>query len=308
MIKDEKFFDTGFRILEVLKHLSNENLSKNDLINKLSILDKNNIYSFEAFIKYFNTLSLLGLDIEKDKNIYSLKKALFSVNLTKEEKKLFIEILQNIGILNNFIEEEAVRELSYKLIKYISSDEFDNAFLNDLFDEAKRKSSLSVNANLINSFKTIIKDKQQIKLIYLSKNNIEKSLIAELKEIKEKNEKIYIKCYVPSMGRNKNISVDSIISIVNLPKRVSDNSIKNSVTFELYGRLASLYKLKASEKVISFKKDCLTISNTEEDKDILLRRLLKYGENCKIVSPQDVKEDFLALVNGMISNFEVKSE
>ena len=74
MNKEEKIFDTAFRILEILKYLSNENLSKTDLIKKLSNQDKtNNVYSFEAFIKYFNTLNFLVLNIQKDKNIYILK-------------------------------------------------------------------------------------------------------------------------------------------------------------------------------------------------------------------------------------------
>ena len=71
-------FDTAFRILETLKLLSNENLSKPALIKKLSEGDKTNIYTYEAFIKYFNTLNLLGLLVEKDRIEYSLKNAILN--------------------------------------------------------------------------------------------------------------------------------------------------------------------------------------------------------------------------------------
>ena len=97
MHKDEKFFDTGFRILEVLRQLLNNNLSKTELMKIIDeSLSKSNIYSFEAFIKYFNTLNLLGLDVEKVEGVYLLKSALYGINLTKAEKDLFfVESLQS---------------------------------------------------------------------------------------------------------------------------------------------------------------------------------------------------------------------
>lgn len=308
MIKEEKIFDTAFRILETLKLLSNENLSKPALIKKLSEGDKTNIYTYEAFIKYFNTLNLLGLLVEKDRIEYSLKNAICDVSLSKDEKKLLLEIFQNIDILHNSSLEEQVLNFFYNLAKYIDDEKINQDFFVDLYSKVKEKSRFSVNANIIDYFKKIIKDKQQLKITYFAKNNVQKSLTVEVKEIKEKNNSVFIKCYVPIMGRNKNICVDSILSINYSPRCVCEKSVKNAVTFEVYGRLAALYKLKPSERVISFKKDCLTISNSEEDKDILLRRLLKYGENCKIVSPANLRDNFLSLVDEMIKNFEVAND
>ena len=306
MNKDEKIFDTAFRILEMLKLLSNKNLSKTDLINKLSSDDKNNVYSFEAFIKYFNTLNLIGLSVEKDNAEYALKNTLCNISLKKEEKNLLLEIFKNIDVLHNSVQEEQVQNFSYNLAKYLNDNQIDEDFLANLYACEKKKSKLSVNSNVLEYFKKVIKDKNQLKINYFSKNNVEKSIIAEIKEVKEKNETVFIKCYVSSMGRNKNICVDSILAIDSSPRCISEQSIKTAVTFEVYGRLASLYKLKPSEKVISFKKDSLTISNSEEDKDVLIRRLLKYGENCKIVSPQSVKDEFVSLVDEMIARLEVE--
>ena len=78
----------------------------------------------------------------------------------------------------------------------------------------------------------------------------------------------------------------------------------NSIVFEVYGRLAALYKLKPSEKVLDFSNNHLTISNTEEDKDALLLRLLKYGENCKIIRPKAVQEEFIKLTNEILKKLE----
>lgn len=306
MHKEEKIFDTGFRILEVLKLLLNENLTKVDLIKKLSFNDKtNNVYSFEAFIKYFNTLNFMGLKIEKDKNLYILQNALNSVELTSEEKALLIEIIENIDILHNEEKEDIIKNAFCKLSKYINDEKINETALYEIYEKNTQKSNLSVNSNVIASFKSIIKDNQPIKINYLNKNKSIKSIVVEIKEICEKNSNVFIKCFVPTIGRNKNICVESIISVEHIPSMRTQGFVKEPVIFEVYDRLVSLYKLKPSEKVINFQKNCLTISNLEEDKDSLLRRLLKYGENCKIVSPVAVKEEFLSMVDNIMAKLEV---
>ena len=305
MHKDEKFFDTGFRILEVLRQLLNNNLSKTELMKIIDeSLSKSNIYSFEAFIKYFNTLNLLGLDVEKVEGVYLLKSALYGINLTKAEKDLFFEIIQNVSVLNNDSSERAVKNLACKFAKYILAEDITQEKICKVFEESEEKKSLSVNNTVISYLKELIKDNMQLKVEYFSKNKVKKSLIVELKEIREKNNRVYIKCYIPKMARNKNICIEDVISLEKTPNKSANNTVKNAVIFKVYGRLASLYKVKPSEKVLSFDKDCLTISNTDEDRDILLKRLLKYGENCAIVSPTEVKDEFLLMVNEIIAKLE----
>ena len=106
------------------------------------------------------------------------------------------------------------------------------------------------------------------------------------------------------LGRNKKININSIKSLNQLPQKISGVCYLNSIVFEVYGRLASLYRLKPSEKVIDFSNNHLTISNTEEDKDSLLLRLLKYGENCKIIRPKSLQKEFINLTNDILKNLE----
>ena len=113
-------------------------------------------------------------------------------------------------------------------------------------------------------------------------------------------------CYLPNFARNIKINIDSIIELNQLPKKSKGTTCLNSVVFELYGRLVSSYKLKPSEKVINFSNSCITVSNTAEDKDVLLRRLLKYGENCKIITPKSMQNELLELTNEMLKNLEGK--
>ena len=229
MNKEEKIFDTAFRILEILKYLSNENLSKTDLIKKLSNQDKtNNVYSFEAFIKYFNTLNFLGLNIQKDKNIYILKNALYSLTLSDEEKKLFYEIIENVHLLHNEKMENVVKDVVYRVVKYVNDGEIDTAYLDKLIEKSKEKSVLSVNNTVISSLKTIIKDNPQVKIEFLTKQKVVKSLIVELKEIREKNDNVFIKDIT-----NKQLNANELIQILGYP---CHNAIiaSNNISWEVW--------------------------------------------------------------------------
>ena len=92
--------------------------------------------------------------------------------------------------------------------------------------------------------------------------------------------------------------------MVQLPRKAQEINYLNTVVFELYGRLANSYKLKPSESVINFEQGKIVVSNSEEDRDVLLRRLLKYGENCKIVTPKSMQEEMISLTNEMLKNLE----
>ena len=94
----------------------------------------------------------------------------------------------------------------------------------------------------------MIKDNLLVKINYKKKQNIEEEIILELKDIIEKNSNIYILGYCKEQERNKRILIDTITSLEQMPQKSTNTSISSSVTFEIYGKLASLYKLKNNFK------------------------------------------------------------
>ena len=146
-------------------------------------------------------------------------------------------------------------------------------------------------------------EKQVVNITY-KKNNKKNTVTIELKDIIETGNSTYAVCYEKTEGCIYKINISSITSIKQMPQQISGMSYLKAVVFELYGRLASSYKLKRSEKVLNFGKNYITVSNSEEDRDILLHRLLKYGENCKIIKPKEVKEEFLNMTNEILRKLE----
>ena len=303
MKKPEKNHDTGLRILEVLKILLEKNLSKIELIEKLKENDSvENVYSQEAFLKYFNTFELSGLKLNKFQGKYSLNNALLKTNLSKKEQEMLIFLINSITKLNNKSEEEIMKNFFLKIDKYVGIDL--NNELNNIANKETSIQNSNIRNNIIATLKNLIYEEQRVNITYKKKDNTEETDTFELKEIIEKDNCIYIVCYSPLLGRNRKININSIKSLNQLPQKISGVCYLNSIVFEVYGRLASLYRLKPSEKVIDFSNNHLTISNTEEDKDSLLLRLLKYGENCKIIRPKSLQEEFINLTNDILKNLE----
>ena len=303
MNKPEKKHDTGLRILEVLKILLEKNLSKTELIEKLKENDLvENVYSQEAFLKYFNTFELSGLKLNRFQGKYSLNNALLKINLSKKEQEMLILLINSITKLNNKSEEEIMRNFFLKINKYIDIDL--NNELDNIINKETSIQNSNIRNNIIETLKHLIYEEQKVNITYKKTDNTEETDTFELKEIIKNDNCIYVVCYSPLLGRNKKININSIKSLNQLPQKISGVCYLNSIVFEVYGRLASLYRLKPSEKVIDFSNNHLTISNTEEDKDSLLLRLLKYGENCKIIRPKSLQEEFINLTNDILKNLE----
>lgn len=302
MIKSERQFDTGLRILEILKILLDDNLSKNNLIMRLSTTSAvEQVYTFEAFIKYFNTIELTGLKLNREKTVYKLKNALKYLNLTDKEKTLYLKLLSDVKCLYNERQENAVKKATYRMLKYFDG-EIPEALADKVFETEQMSSCHEEQLRVNETIKKLINDKLMVKIDYKRKSNMISSIIVEIKKAEEKNGKIILTCYSPERCRNKKIYLDSVVSFSQLPDKVSGTKIMNTIVFEVYGRLAYLYKLRPFEKVINFSNSHLVISNSEEDKDSLLKRLLKYGENCKIIKPVSVREEFISLTDEILRN------
>ncbi len=300
MIKSEKSHDTGLRIMEVLKILLEEDVDKHTIIEKLkSNNDISNAYTNEAYLKYFNTFELLGLNIEKTSEGYSLKNALHHIELTVQEEKILIKLIKSINKLNNKKQEETIKKLISRLDKYVNLD------LKDELKKAENEPiSESLKINIINTLKQSMEDKSEVTITYKKRNGTKETLDAAIKKILEEKGHYYVMCFNPSMLRNKRISINSIMSVKRSPKQAQDLKSKSSVIFEVYGRLSKSYKIKSWETLNDFGDGYLRITNTKEDFDILLHRLLKYGENCKIIQPSNVINEFLSLTDDILNNLE----
>ena len=107
-------------------------------------------------------------------------------------------------------------------------------------------------------------------------------------------------------GRIYQIPLEDIKSIKQLPVAASNVSLPTTVVFKVKNRLALNYKLKDCERLDGIKSDgSKIVVNKGEDFNILIRRLMKYGTNCELISPKFLRDEMLELINKTLSKYKL---
>ena len=147
-------------------------------------------------------------------------------------------------------------------------------------------------------------EQQKIKLSYINAEDTEQTIMAAPKEIKYHNKSIYFSIYNPIEGSLQDIELSKIIQLSQLPIRSNPNKLLSTSAFKLKGRLAKAYKLHEEEKILEFCEDgSIVVLSTNEDRNMLLKRLMRYSENCEIISPKTLRKEMARLITETIKNY-----
>ena len=302
--------DTDLRVLEILKALISSSLSSNQL---LKIIESNdcveNIYAKETLLKYFNTLELWGIKVAKEKKTgnYYLAKLPVEVNLTEKEVRTLCYVEYFVSRLGQNSFEERYNKICSEIQRCFSRESI------ELYKKIKQENlTIDVdnfyNRELLADCEKYCIEGQKLKIAYMSRTRRETEIFyAEPKEVIYQDNTVYFMVYNPKTLQNQKLIIDNILRIEQLPQKAINFSLLNNIVFELKAPLSKSYRIKSGEKIINYGENSITVVNTSEDKDILLNRLLRYGQNCKIVQPQSFKNEFCRLLNIISSNLKANT-
>lgn len=305
MRKYKKTSDTSIRVLETLKLLSKNSASIHDILHYFEKTDPHNkIYTSEVILKYINTLKVFGFRFVKEKDKYVLLNSPNSFHFDKNDLNAIYTLEKFSQMLPEEKMQSEIAELLQNLEKRFSdetrllSQEIPKStFADNIFDYSNYFEQ-------IREYEKYCLDEQRLKVTYKNKDNSEISEIVEPNEIKYTGNNIYLSVYNPLSALIQDIDFDSILKITQMPQKSNSSCLYTSVTFQLKDRLAMAYKLHDSEKLLHVQSDgSLVILNQKEDRMMLLRRLMRYGENCEILSPQKFKNDMKELIKSTLSNY-----
>lgn len=306
MIKTKKKSDASIRVLETLKLLSIKNVSIQEIITHLEQTNhEKKVYTNEAILKYINTLKVFGFKFGKENGKYSLLNALVKFNFN-ESDLLGLKLLDESA---NIFPEETVKT---KIVDFLQDLELH--FSNETRMQSRKikktkppklQPNHKQHSEMIKKLERYCLDGQKIKISYKSTKGVI-SIIAEPNEINYIGNKIYFSIYNPMSAQIHKIRLNDITGIEQLPLRVNPTNITSSVTFLLKDRLANAYKLKENERLLNTNPDgSIVIINQREDRALLLRRLMRYGENCEVLSPKDLRESMHELIKSTIANYGI---
>lgn len=254
--------------------------------------------------KYMNTLKVFGIKVIKQNNQFKLLSSLYAMQFT-------IEDLKSISIIANSIQNFPDQDLTEKVQNFLKQIELrmgneDKNTLNNLQKSMDYDFSFyySNYKQQIEQCKQLCKDNAIINILYL-KNGEEIRCKGTPKELLYDAKNAYLKVYNTSKRQNLEIPLNTICSISKLPQLANRIELTTTVVYKLKNRLAKTYKIKKDE--YSYSKDEFgnqTIVNKNEPFDKLLKRLMRYGHNCEIISPKPLREEMIRLINETLNQYE----
>ena len=299
---NKKFIPTSYRILFLLSLLSKndltlkqieQNFTKNEHIPKE--------IRKETLLKYIKTLNHAGYKIEKNGNKYTIKEYPTKLNLSNSSINTLIQLQKFIQGLYRHKLSVDYSEFIDHLSKYLSKEKQNKISKlknsnKDIFKEYLHCK------DILTTIDDYINRGRKLEITTLS----QKKILLDSPELDYYDKEIYLSGYNKKTKELSSIPIE-IITKINLSSQVSSKiNIYPSIIFKLKEKLAHTYKLKTNEKILSYDKEKqeLTILNTKEDKNLLFRRIIRYGLLCEIQSPKYIKEEFKEFISQMRKNYQ----
>lgn len=294
---NKKIANAGLRLLIMLKELFQRPLSARELLYFIEE-QTDNVYRKEVINKYLNTLKILGINLEKNKNRYSIKRNIETIEYDKMDLSLILFIqkytanLHHEHLKENILEALQLIEKSYspRTLALLSSKKI-RTYL--------PQAPVVIKDENIKKFEKYCAEKLKLEIVYKENPEAkEQSFKIAPVKLSYKNGIAFLTGYCYYSNSYKLFLLENIIDAKQTPQLSMINST-GAVTFKLTGRLAHSYVLKEGDIVIQHETDSIIVSNSIEDKDLLLKRLIRYYDACEILYPTVMREKMLNLINEM---------
>jgi predicted DNA-binding transcriptional regulator YafY len=245
----------------------------------------------ECVIKYINTLKNAGFTIIRKNRKYVLKK--FPQNIT--------EIDNMFNILIKIEELSKILHTNFSILEFLkpllSEDAGEKL---DLLIKEEYDLKLSKTQKMILSkFKEICEASQRLKIEYLDDEGQISKITCEPYDVIHRSGQVYLNIFNLNDFEQKLININFVKNIQHLPTKALLNQHNKNAKLMLTDKLAKSYMLRENEKIIQKNKDFIVISTTYDDKTLFMKRILRYGEFCKIISPNHLKNTYVKYISEM---------
>ena len=279
--------DTSIRVLELLKYMIMNDVDLSDI--KYDLPEFANVMP-ETYLKYFATIDYAGLTVRKKDKKYTLCSLPEKINLSEDNMNIFKKMCYHFKSCCSEKETGSFVRFFRLISKSLDGEDRINfeKILTKFTEDSIVKSTVQEKCRIYENY---ISSGQRLKITY--KYQI---LLCEPKSIEIINGNVYFDVYDYKNGTFNKILTDLITSVEVMPTRASLSCMNETAVFKVYNRLVDNYRLRENEFIQSFDEKSKTIVVKNFDRDELLKRLLKYGENCKILAPKNLQKDFLCLL------------
>ncbi len=255
--------------------------------------------------KYINALRIFGIKIKKVKGKYRMLSPLYKMHFELNDVK-------SINLLKNACKALPDGKNKTECEKFIGALEIrydENAqSLMQIEDNTDNLNLAFYHSEMVEQVKKCeqyCQDEQKLEIIYTDSKGDKINLLASPVEIIYQKRKIYLRVTGNNGSRIYDIPIENILSVNQIPSSVNRNLMPTTIVFRIKNRLAKNYRLRDWEKLQTVEADdSKIIVNKNEDFELLLCRLMRYGKDCEVISPKFIKEEMIDHINKTLSNYQ----
>jgi predicted DNA-binding transcriptional regulator YafY len=293
-------------MFEFIKMLYNGDVEFKKVIDHFSNGDYDGTSNTHVTLnKYLNALKIFGVKIKKIHGKYKMLSPLYKIKLDLSDVKsvnIMKEACRQLPEGKNRANcEEFLRAIEIRYDEAAQS-------LTQIADNTQNLNLAFYHSEMVEQVKQCEKfcqDKLKLEVIYFDEKGHEFNLLCSPLEQVYKKRKICLKVLGNNGSRVYEIPIDNIKSIKQLPSAATTTSIPVTIVFRIKDRLAKNYKMREWERLEKIEADgSRIIVNKDEDLNQLIKRLMRYGKDCEIISPKFFKEEMIELINKTLSNYQ----
>jgi len=283
---------TGIRLLVIFSLLIESPKSAEEIND---YFEKNNypkdMFSLDTLRNDLNSLRIAGCQITRADKSTNYKYRLISHPF---ELRVDYEVAKNLSKLYN------------QTYKYLSIEQL--IIIDDLFDifsnyaaDIKTREYLKGISLIKNLNKNLIKDlvhaankKLVISFTYKAPNIGKQNYDFKLYNLEIRSKKLYIN------GFNKTYNCNSFLLVSKIVSPITFNINNENVEYKTYNSICELYNTEImnfeeneNDKLIKRENDKIIVELTTDNYFKLKQKILAYGPNCTVISPEYLREDII---------------
>lgn len=308
---DNNISKTGYRALFLLMKLLESPKTRDEILEcfKEDFIIKNTL-SKDSVTNTINALRKSGCVIsrptQRTSNKYVLKSHPFVVTLSKENIDALQALRESIVTLDDW---ELLRKLNNLYMKFalLAPDDESRSLL--IFSHPLA----NISNKILNELIICAQIKRHINVCYKSPENGEEDLDFSPEYITFENRKLYVWGYCKKYNNFAYLRIDGILRINMMDFLGKDPEVQEFrkpeivVEYKLKGLSALMYIEHEEEDISEFNEKNeypITITANVSNKFNFFQRILSHGTDCKIVSPEATKQEFLTILKNIKSGYQ----
>ena len=249
-----------------------------------------------------NSLRLVGFEIEKPKPSNNFKFSLishpFKFDITQNQAETLNLIRNSLYYQNNYKIIFDINEIYDHIMKLSNSSEH--------FDFIEHSNYLrNIDKNILNQCLKLSKEKANAILIYNSPINGQETLKIKAEKVVFENNRLYLWLYSYKYQAPSYLRIDKISQIKKENEDENSNvTLTNFVEYELCGNAAKNFIPKNEEIILSQENNKIKVKANVINKFNFYQRIISFATECKILHPENIKNDFIAHLNDIIGEYD----